>query len=200
MNDADDEPDARTVAALADTARLTGQPCAGCGVPLCGHAAVFALVLGYKNAPRCLPCTAAHMRDDTVALRERTLAWVQHHDCFHTAWRHAGERESSADRVRPACVFGDSTHATTPPAQAPAAEPAPGASDVPVAVWNAGPMGCGDLVLELRTRLAALPPGAVFELRAEDPGAPIDLPAWCKLTGHSMVAVAHPTYRIRRKP
>ncbi|MBL8753040.1 MAG: sulfurtransferase TusA family protein [Planctomycetes bacterium] len=61
-------------------------------------------------------------------------------------------------------------------------------------------MGCGDLVLELRTRLAALPPGAVFELRAEDPGAPIDLPAWCKLTGHSMVAVAHPTYRIRRKP
>lgn len=38
--------------------------------------------------------------------------------------------------------------------------------------WDAGDMGCGELVLALRTRLLARPPGAVFRLRATDPAAP----------------------------
>jgi len=65
--------------------------------------------------------------------------------------------------------------------------------------WDAGDMGCGDLVLELRQRMEALRPGQVLALVARDPGAPADIPAWCRMTGHALVAEQHPTYLIRRK-
>lgn len=200
MNAPDEDQDQRTIAALADAARLTGRPCYACGTAVCGHEAVFALVLGYKNAPRCLDCTAAHMREDAGDLRERTLTYVEHHDCFLAAWRRAGELEASRDALRPACVWrAVAGHRTVPAAIASAAVAPTTVATTPAAAWDAGDMGCGDLVLELRTRLSTLPPGAVLELRAEDPGAPLDLPSWCNLTGHTLVAAAHPIYRIRRK-
>ncbi len=65
--------------------------------------------------------------------------------------------------------------------------------------WDAGDLGCGELVLELRARLTALRPGDVLRLVARDPGAPADLPAWCRMTGHTLVSEAHPVYHIRRK-
>jgi tRNA 2-thiouridine synthesizing protein A len=67
------------------------------------------------------------------------------------------------------------------------------------AEWDAGDMGCGELVLELRFRVRALSPGQVFRLVARDPGAREDLPAWCRLTGHGLVLAEHPVYWIRRK-
>jgi tRNA 2-thiouridine synthesizing protein A len=60
-------------------------------------------------------------------------------------------------------------------------------------------MGCGDLVLELRGRVEALGPGRVLRLTARDPGAPADIPAWCRMTGHALVSAHHPIYLIRRK-
>ena len=53
-------------------------------------------------------------------------------------------------------------------------------------VWDAGDLGCGDLVLELKSRLAAIP-GQILRVIALDPGAPEDIPAWCRLTGHLLV-------------
>ena len=67
------------------------------------------------------------------------------------------------------------------------------------AEWDAGDMGCGDLVLELRARVEVLGPGRVLRLTARDPGAPADIPAWCRMTGHALVSAQHPTYLIRRK-
>ena len=67
------------------------------------------------------------------------------------------------------------------------------------AEWDAGDLGCGELVLELRTRLSTMGPGQVLRLIARDPGAPQDLPAWCRMTGHTLVAQQHPVYLIRRK-
>jgi tRNA 2-thiouridine synthesizing protein A len=67
------------------------------------------------------------------------------------------------------------------------------------AEWDAGDMGCGDLVLELRGRVEALGPGRVLRLTARDPGAPADIPAWCRMTGHALVSAQHPIYLIRRK-
>ncbi len=67
------------------------------------------------------------------------------------------------------------------------------------AVWDAGDMGCGELVLALRMRLADMQPGQVLEVIARDPGAPADLPAWCRMTGHTLLHEQHPIYRIRRK-
>jgi len=68
------------------------------------------------------------------------------------------------------------------------------------AVWNAGDTGCGELVLELRTRMLELPAGGVLWLVARDPGAIEDLPAWCQMTGHTLVLMSHPDYWIRRRP
>jgi tRNA 2-thiouridine synthesizing protein A len=65
--------------------------------------------------------------------------------------------------------------------------------------WDAGALGCGELVLELRRRLDAMRPGEVLRLTALDPGAPEDIPAWCRMTGHALVARQHPVYLIRRK-
>ena len=67
------------------------------------------------------------------------------------------------------------------------------------AEWNAGELGCGELVLELRHRLAALRAGDVFKLVALDAGAPADIPAWCRMTGHSLLFTQHPVYLIQRK-
>jgi tRNA 2-thiouridine synthesizing protein A len=65
--------------------------------------------------------------------------------------------------------------------------------------WDAGHLGCGDLILKLRFRMETMQPGQVLRLVAQDPGAPADLPAWCRLTGHTLLAAEHPVYLIRRK-
>jgi tRNA 2-thiouridine synthesizing protein A len=65
--------------------------------------------------------------------------------------------------------------------------------------WDAGDLGCGELVLELRLRLGRMRPGRIIKVTALDPGAPADMPAWCRLTGHTLVSGEHPVYLIRRK-
>jgi tRNA 2-thiouridine synthesizing protein A len=69
----------------------------------------------------------------------------------------------------------------------------------PDSEWDAGDMGCGELVMELRIRLRSVPAGHILKLTARDPGAPEDLPAWCRLTGHHLTYADHPIYVIRRK-
>ena len=65
--------------------------------------------------------------------------------------------------------------------------------------WDAGDMGCGELVLELRARMRALEHGHTLRLIARDPGAPADLPAWCRMTGHALVSSQHPVYLIKKE-
>jgi len=65
--------------------------------------------------------------------------------------------------------------------------------------WDAGETGCGELVLELSVRLRKMQPGDDLEVIVRDPGAPTDLPAWCRMTGHTLVSARHPTYVIRRR-
>jgi tRNA 2-thiouridine synthesizing protein A len=67
------------------------------------------------------------------------------------------------------------------------------------AKWDAAEMGCGELLIELAARMKSLAPGQVLELRALDPGAVEDIPAWCGLTGHALVSARHPIYEIRRR-
>ena len=65
--------------------------------------------------------------------------------------------------------------------------------------WDAGSMGCGELVMELRLRMNDLKPGQLLKLKASDPGAIEDLPAWCRLTRHTLVSANHPEYIIKRR-
>jgi tRNA 2-thiouridine synthesizing protein A len=67
------------------------------------------------------------------------------------------------------------------------------------AEWDAGGMGCGERVLELRWLLDIMKPGQIMKLTARDHGAPIDIPAWCRMTGNPLVGGRPPIYLIRRK-
>ena len=53
--------------------------------------------------------------------------------------------------------------------------------------WDAGDLACGELVLELRLRMRKLDNGQVLRLTALDPGAPADIPAWCRMTRHRLL-------------
>jgi len=55
------------------------------------------------------------------------------------------------------------------------------------ATWDAGELGCGELILALKLRMRQLQHGQVLCLTARDAGAPADIPAWCRLTGHLLL-------------
>jgi tRNA 2-thiouridine synthesizing protein A len=65
--------------------------------------------------------------------------------------------------------------------------------------WDAGDLGCGELMVELRRRVRMLRPRQTIHLIANDPGAIEDIPAWCRLTGHALKRAGHPNYLIQRK-
>ena len=66
--------------------------------------------------------------------------------------------------------------------------------------YDAGDKGCGagplDEIADLMGRLAS---GQTLEIRATDPSVAVDLPAWCRLTGHTLVTQEGNRYLIRRK-
>lgn len=64
--------------------------------------------------------------------------------------------------------------------------------------WDAGPLGCGELVLELRMRLLAMP-GSTLLLVATDAGAAEDIPAFCRMTRHQLLHAAPPSFWIRAR-
>lgn len=67
------------------------------------------------------------------------------------------------------------------------------------ASWDAGDMGCGGLILGLRRALDELQANDLLELIARSAGASVDIPAWCRMTGHGLVLAIHPRYIIRKK-
>jgi tRNA 2-thiouridine synthesizing protein A len=188
-----DELAQRTRALVAQVDALTGSGCVRCRRPLCGHGALLAIVLGLRHQPHCATCAAASMGEDPASLAERGLQWITRRDCFRHVWLRASAAEGFAAHERPACHFADAapfvSAATATTSDAPAAD----------ARWDAGDLGCGELVLELRFKLLELPPGGIIAVTARDPAAPVDLPAWCGLCGHSLLHARHPDYFIQRK-
>ncbi len=168
-----------------------GRPCP-CGQELVGTDAVLSLLLGYKSQPRCIPCLAREHEEEPSQLVQRSLAHMQRLDCYRAGWEYAQAR-----------LTGAQAEPQSPSGAAPTLAPGHADSD-PVHLhaadtWDAGDMGCGDLVLELRVRLAELDPGAVLQVRATDPGAPEDLPAWCRITKNPLRHTQHPHYWIQRR-
>ena len=49
---------------------------------------------------------------------------------------------------------------------------------------DGGDLACGELLMRLVQPMRELSPGQVVRLVATDPAAPLDIPAWCHLTGH----------------
>lgn len=169
---------------------LVGGCCADCGKPYSACEAVFSIFLGLKDAPRCLPCASRRLERAASELRADLLEHVRRRECYLKAWHEAERIDGVA-----ASTAGVTTHV-----QSSEASPANKAEGLSVAAeWDAGDMGCGELVMALRLRLQELRPGGVIRVRATDAAAPEDLPAWCRLCGHALVAMNHPNYWIRRK-
>jgi tRNA 2-thiouridine synthesizing protein A len=192
----------RTRALQQRLALVEQQSCRGCGAALCGHGAVLAVVFGCQHAPRCTRCLAAETGEAVPAMVQRALQWITRRDCFLHVWRAAGQREGNVAEVLPACVVPAVEAASTTTSMSPAvaaANEAGAAVPEAVAHYDAGDLGCGDLVLELRFQLAEMASGAVLRVTARDPAAPVDLPAWCGLCGHTLLHAAHPDYWIRRR-
>ncbi len=64
--------------------------------------------------------------------------------------------------------------------------------------WDAGDIGCGQLIVSVRNRLGGMQAGELLELTTQNPGAPMDLPAWCRVVGHALISANHPVYVIRK--
>jgi tRNA 2-thiouridine synthesizing protein A len=67
------------------------------------------------------------------------------------------------------------------------------------AQWDAGEMGCGMFIVALRRMVEELSAGELLQVTAHGLGAPCEIPAWCRITGHVLVAANHPNYIIERK-
>ncbi len=65
--------------------------------------------------------------------------------------------------------------------------------------WDAGNAGCGRFVFDLARKVNQLSPGDTLRITAHDSGVATDLPAWCRMTGHTLIFAEHPVYEIRRK-
>ena len=65
--------------------------------------------------------------------------------------------------------------------------------------YDAGDRSCGELILELRQYFDPLKAGSLVCVITRDSGAPVDLTAWCRSTGHRMIDMDPPYYLIQRR-
>lgn len=191
----------RTDTVLEYLDRMQGARCVACGADMCGHEDVMCLAMGFKTSPRCLPCLASGLARDRHELRDHLYAYIDHHECFRAGWDWASRHEGFDPVSPPACLWAEGEEVPQVTGDRPNDRSEGEALQRPSAdgEWNAGDMGCGELVLELRLRLQSMKPGEILRLTARDPGAPEDLPAWCRLTGHVLLSSNHPEYWIQRK-
>ncbi len=195
----DEEEEVPLPKLMGDLERISGAACARCARALCGHEALVAIVLGHAARPRCVSCVAAGLGTDTVDLTSRIFAHVRRRECYSKGFAAASEREGFGARVEPVCVFAA---ALAPAQRAPEVSVPIASSGAPPASndrLDAGDRSCGELVMELFMRLKAAPRGTVLALRATDVAAPLDIPAWCSLTGNRLVYAAPPEYVIAKK-
>lgn len=185
--DLDDESGTDDSLPLRELHRIAGGTCADCATRYEAREAVWSIALGFKDAPRCLGCLARRLGQGEGELRSRLTDYVLRRECYLRAWREAERMDAGGSPPDESCspepVIPQKIEDTLSPALA----------------WDAGDLACGELVLALRIRLNNLPPGTVFTVRATDPAAPEDIPAWCRLSGHTLLAADHPRYVIRRK-
>jgi tRNA 2-thiouridine synthesizing protein A len=187
----------RTLKLLADLEGLRRRLCKRCESELCNHETLFSLSMGFKNAPLCCSCLAAEFDREPMQMRDELWSFVLHRPCHRAGWAWANREEGYDPADLPGCLWPDPRRASERSHEAKTAEKAAGSCESET--WDAGDMACGDLVLELRLRLGRMKPRQRLRITATDSGAREDIPAWCRLTGHALLAAEHPQYWIERK-
>jgi tRNA 2-thiouridine synthesizing protein A len=174
---------------LADLEQHRGSACHGCGDTLSGHDVVMSVAMGFRNAPRCLACLAVTYQRTRDDFRAYVLDYIKSRSCYHTAWEKADALESGAGQEMESDTLVEADAFVNVPE-----------ADISVdREWDAGDMRCADLVLDLRLRLQEMYPGQVLKVIAEDPAAPLDMPAWCRVSRHPLLRSEHPVYWIQRR-
>ena len=64
---------------------------------------------------------------------------------------------------------------------------------------DAGDRRCGEAILFLKQALDRLSAGQIVGFVCDDPAAPEDVPAWCRMTGHRLVWTEERTFFIKRR-
>ena len=65
------------------------------------------------------------------------------------------------------------------------------------ATVDLGQLGCGDMTPAIRQHLRDLASGQVLEVLSPEPEAHEGIPAWCRLTGHELLASTREPDRSR---
>lgn len=66
--------------------------------------------------------------------------------------------------------------------------------------FHAGNEACGQLIIGLLTAIREASPGWRLLVVTADPAAPLEVPAWCRMTGNALLGEAHPFYLMQSKP
>lgn len=176
---------------LRELTRIAGGRCRDCETAFSAREAVWSIALGFKNAPRCLTCLSRRLGRDVQDLRTSLTEYVHRRECYLRAWREAETMDAMNPKPAIDGVVAEGLRADP--------EDRSQALGDQVSDWDAGDLGCGDLVMHLRMRLKDMAAGSVIRVTATNPAAPEDIPAWCRMTGHTLLIAAHPVYTIRRK-
>lgn len=57
----------------------------------------------------------------------------------------------------------------------------------PTQTLDTGPAACGELIMRIFQTMQALHAEQMLEVLAYDPAADLDIPAWCRMTGHALL-------------
>ena len=66
--------------------------------------------------------------------------------------------------------------------------------------FDGGEETCGRVIVNLYLYIRDQQPGLRVLVISRDPGAPVELPAWCRMTKNELTRMEHPYYLITLKP
>ena len=91
-------------------------------------------------------------------------------------------------------------------AMAPESDVSKSKTEIELPDWNfddefdGGDETCGRVIVNLHLYVRDQEPGMRILVISRDPGAPIELPAWCRMTQNKLTDSKHPYYLITLKP
>lgn len=66
--------------------------------------------------------------------------------------------------------------------------------------FDGGDETCGRVIVNLHLYIRNQRPGLRILVISRDPGAPVEIPAWCRMTSNELSGSQHPYYLITLKP
>lgn len=66
--------------------------------------------------------------------------------------------------------------------------------------FDGGEETCGRVIVNLHLYIRDQDPGVRLLVISRDPGAPMELPSWCRMTKNELTEMQHPYYLVTLKP